>query len=167
MSIHLHFRAVARDEIRDEYGWLVEFMHAAWEVHAEEYAAGITDSINKSWDSVNELYAAAAEGHAPSDDGEPWTLPIYGGRPVAHSDGIGPYTPPVMVMDPPEVARAAGFLAGVSFDELWRVAGARLGGGAAHEALYKQEHFEHHESLRGFYGQAAAAGHVVLKAVWA
>ncbi|WOX23834.1 DUF1877 family protein [Streptomyces solicathayae] len=165
MSIHLHFRAVAGGEIRDDHAWLAEFMWAAWKVHAEEYAAGVTDSIDKAWDSVNELYTAA-EGLGVEGD-EPWRLPVYGGRPVRYGGGAERYDPPLMVMDAADVSRAAEFLAEVSFDELWSVAGTRLGAGGEHEALFRQEYLQYHESLRGFYGRAAAAGHVVVKAVWA
>ncbi|MFF7441979.1 DUF1877 family protein [Streptomyces sp. NPDC008122] len=165
MSIHLHFRAVAESEIRDDHTWLAAFMAEAWDRHAEEYAAGVTDSISKSWDSVNELYTAADVAGTGAEG--PWTLPIYGGRPVAHSPEADLGNPPVMYMDPPEVSRAADFLAGVSFDELWSAAGRRLGGGGPDEALFRRDHLEHHESLRGFYGRAASAGHAVIKVVWA
>lgn len=165
VSIHLHFRAVAESEIQDDHTWLAAFMSEAWDNHADEYAAGVTDSIAKIWDSVNDLYAAA---DAPGPDAaKPLTLPIYGGRPVAHSaDADFPY-PPLALMDPPEVSRTADFLAAVSFDELWHVAGTALGGSGQDEVLVRQEFLEYHESLRGFYGRAASAGHAVVKAVWA
>ncbi len=60
VSIRLHFRAVAQDEIRDDHTWLVAFMLEAWGNHADEYAAGVADSIDKVWDSVDTLYAAVA-----------------------------------------------------------------------------------------------------------
>ncbi|AJF68435.1 hypothetical protein SVTN_32900 [Streptomyces vietnamensis] len=165
MSIHLHFRAVVESEIEDDHTWLAAYMSEAWDRHAEEYAAGVTDSIAKSWSFVNDLYAAADVAGTGGEG--PWTLPIYGGRPVAHTPGADLTDPPMMYMDPPEVSQAAEFLAGVSFDELWNAVGKRLGGGGPDDALLRQEHLEHHESLRGFYGRAALSGHAVIKAVWA
>ncbi|MFF2773944.1 DUF1877 family protein [Streptomyces sp. NPDC058052] len=161
MSIHLHFRAVAESEIHDDHTWLAGFMSDAWDVHEEEYAAGITDSIDKIWGSVHEFYAAA--GTLDTDPGEPWTLPVYGGRPVPDSADADPSDPPMMLLEPPGVSQAARFLATVSFDALWDVAGA----GFEARGCARQEFLEHHTSLRGFYGRAASAGHAVVKVVWA
>ncbi|WP_435972198.1 DUF1877 family protein [Streptomyces sp. Qhu_M48] len=122
---------------------------------------GIAHSINKSWDAVHDLYTAA--NALSTDADEPWNLPIYGGRPVPHSADADPSDPPLMLLEPPEVSQAAQFLTAVSFDELWSVVEARF------SALgwTKQEHIEHHRDLQEFYGQAASAGHAVVKAVWA
>ncbi|MEU9125315.1 DUF1877 family protein [Streptomyces sp. NPDC048506] len=165
MSIHLHLRAVAESEIRDDHTWLAVFMRAAWENHPDEYAAGIADSIDKVWDAVNDFYAAAAVLEADAD--ELWTLPIYGGRPVAHSAEADPSNPPLMILEPPGVSQAADFLARVSFDELWNVAGAKLCCYGQDEAQARQEFLDHHGDLLGFYGRAAESGHAVVKAVWA
>lgn len=161
MSIYLHFRAVAESEIRNDHTRLAAFMSEAWEDRIAEYAAGITWSINKGWDAVNDLYAAADALYADAD--EPWTLPIYGGRPVSHNADADPSRPPLMLLEPPGVSQAARFLATVSFDELWNVVGARL------SALgwTRQEHLGHHRALQAFYGRAASAGHAVVKVVWA
>ncbi|MGW6394482.1 DUF1877 family protein [Streptomyces sp. NPDC055103] len=165
MSIHLHFRAVAASEIQDGHTWLAAFMSEAWDRHADEYAAGVTASLAKVWDSVNDLYAAADVPGADAD--KPWTLPIYGGRPVAHHADADLHDPPMMLLDPPEVSRAADFLATVSFDELWQVAATAFGRLGQEETLVRQEFLEYHENLRGFYGRAAAAGHAAVKAIWA
>lgn len=161
MSIYLHFRAVAQSEIQDDHTWLATFMSEAWANVASEYAAGIARSINKCWDAVNDLYAAADALYTDAD--KPWNLPIYGGRPVQHSADADPSDPPLMLLEPPGVSQAARFLTTVSFDELWNVVGARF------DALgwTRQEHLEHHRELQEFYGQAASAGHAVVKAVWA
>ncbi|MEU5536937.1 DUF1877 family protein [Streptomyces sp. NPDC020362] len=165
MSIHLHLRAVAESEFRDDHTWLAAFMSAAWDNHPDEYAAGIADSIDKVWDAVNDLYAAADALEADTD--KLWTLPIYGGRPVAHSTEADPSDPPLMILEPPGVSQAADFLASVSFDELWNVAGAKLVWSGWDEAEVGQVFLDHHRDLLGFYGRAAAAGHAVIKAVWA
>ncbi|QIY99178.1 DUF1877 family protein [Streptomyces sp. S1D4-11] len=165
MSIHLHLRAVAESEIRDDHTWLAAFMSEAWDNHPDEYAAGIADSIEKVFNSVNDLYSAADVLDAGAD--KPWTLPIYGGRPVAHSADAAPSNPPLMILEPPGVSQAADFLATVSFDELWNVAGAKLGGRGREVAQARQEFLDHHRDLQGFYGRAASAGHAVVKAVWA
>ncbi|MFB6520056.1 DUF1877 family protein [Streptomyces sp. NPDC056401] len=161
MSIYLHFRAVAESEIRDDHTWLAAFMSEAWEDRTDEYAAGIACSINKGWDSVNDLYLAA--GALGTDADEPWKLPIYGGRPVAHSADADPSRPPLMLLERPGVSQAAQFLATVSFDELWNVVGARFSG----LGWTRQELLDHHRDLHGFYGRAASADHAVVKAVWA
>ncbi|MFB7611264.1 DUF1877 family protein [Streptomyces gardneri] len=161
MSIYLHFRAVGRSDIRDDHTWLAAFMSDAWEDHVDEYAAGIACSINKGWDFVNDFYAAADAPDADAD--EPWNLPIYGGRPVPHSADADPSDPPLMLLEPPGVSRAAHFLATVSFDELWNVVGARFSA----SGWTRQELLDHHRDLQGLYGRAASAGHAVVKAVWA
>ncbi|MGW3356099.1 DUF1877 family protein [Streptomyces bungoensis] len=165
MSIHMHLRAVAESEIRDDHTWLAAFMAEAWGTHPDEYAAGIADSIDKVWSSVNDLYAAAEGLEADTD--APWTLPIYGGRPVAHSAGADTSNPPLMILEPLGVSQAADFLARVSFDELWGVAGAKLGGWGSDESEVRREFLGYHGDLQRFYGRAAAAGHAVVKAVWA
>ncbi|MGW7331672.1 DUF1877 family protein [Streptomyces sp. NPDC054840] len=159
--MYLHFRAVTESEIRDDHTWLAAFMSEAWEDHIAEYAAGFAWSINKGWDAVNDLYAAADALYTDAD--EPWTLPIYGGRPVPHSADADPSGPPLILLEPPGVSQAARFLTTVSFDELWNVVGARF------SALGRprQEHLEHHRNLQEFYGRAAAAGRAVVKVVWA
>ncbi|CAL9666994.1 DUF1877 family protein [Streptomyces sp. Tu 3180] len=161
MSIYLHFRAVSESGIRDDHTWLAAFMSEAWENDEAEYAAGIAHSINKSWNAVNDLYAAADALCTDAD--EPWTLPIYGGRPVPHGTDADPSDPPLMLLEPSGVSRAARFLTAVPFDDLWNVVDVRF------TALgrTRQEHLEHHRGLQEFYGQAASAGHAVVKAVWA
>ncbi|MFI8325504.1 DUF1877 family protein [Streptomyces sp. NPDC085529] len=161
MSIYLHFRAVAESEIQDDHSWLAAFMSEAWDDDEAAYAAGIAYAINKGWHSVHDLYAAAEA--LPQDSMESWGLPIYGGRPVPHSADADPSDPPLMLLEPPGVAQAARFLTTVSFDELWNAVGAGIG--ASDRA--RQEHLEHHLALREFYALAAAAGHAVVKAVWA
>ncbi|MFC9699630.1 DUF1877 family protein [Streptomyces sp. NPDC056943] len=161
MSIYLHFRAVAESEIRNDHTWLAAFMSEAWENDDDEYAAGIAHSISKSWDAVNDLFAAADALGTGAE--EFWSLPIYGGRPVPHSADADPSDPPLMLLEPAGVSQAAQFLATVSFDELWNVVGARFSG----LGWARQEHLEHHRDLKEFYGQAASAGHAVVKAVWA
>jgi hypothetical protein len=165
VSIHLHFRAVAESEIRDDHTWLAAFMSEAWHNHPDEYAAGIADSIDKVFNSVNDLYATADVFDADPD--KPWTLPIYGGRPVAHRADADPSNPPLMILEPPGVSQAAEFLVTVSFDELWNVTGTKLGGRVREEAQARQEFLDHHRDLQGFYGRAASVGHAVVKAVWA
>ncbi|MGW9045171.1 DUF1877 family protein [Streptomyces lydicus] len=165
MSIHMHMRAVAEPEIRDDHTWLAAFMRTAWENHPAEYAAGIAASLDKVWGAVNDLYAAAEALDA--DAAKPWELPIYGGRPVAHSADADPSDPPLGILDPPGVSQAADFLASVSFDELWNVAGAQLVWSGWDEAPVRQEFLDHHRHLRDFYGRAATAGHAVVRAVWA
>ncbi|MEU8577067.1 DUF1877 family protein [Streptomyces asoensis] len=165
MSIHMHMRAVAESEIRDDHTWLTAFMYEAWENHPAEYAAGIAESIAKVFDSVNDLYAASET--LDPDVGELWLLPIYGGRPAAHSAGADTSDPPLMILEPHEVSRTADFLARVSFDELWNAAGARLGGQGQDGEEMRQELLDHHSELREFYARAAAAGHAVVRVVWA
>ncbi|MGW8761021.1 DUF1877 family protein [Streptomyces sp. NPDC055815] len=86
---------------------------------------------------------------------------------MGHSAGADPGNPPMMLLDPPGVSQAADFLASVSFDALWKGAGARFGGHGEHDALVRQEYLRHHEVLLAFYRQAAAAGQAVVKVVWA
>ncbi|MFF7408843.1 DUF1877 family protein [Streptomyces lydicus] len=109
----------------------------------------------------NDLYAAA--GALCTDADEPWTRPIYGGRPVPHSTDADPSNPPLMLLEPSGVSQAARFLTAVSFDDLWNAVDATF----AALGWTRQEYLEHHRDLQEFYGQAASAGHAVVKAVWA
>ncbi|QTE00440.1 hypothetical protein S1361_24125 [Streptomyces cyanogenus] len=161
----MHLRAVAESGIRDDHTWLAAFMWEAWENHPAEYAAGIAVSIDKVWHAVNDLYAAA--GVLDADAGEFWTLPIYGGRPVAHGADADPSDPPLGILEPPGVSQAADFLTSVSFDELWNAAGAKLVRSGWDEAQAGQRFLGHHRCLQGFYERAATAGHAVVRAVWA
>ncbi|MFI0789204.1 DUF1877 family protein [Streptomyces lydicus] len=167
MSIHMHMRAVAESEIRDDHTWLAAFMSEAWDNHPDEYAAGIAVSIDKVWGGVNDLYAYAAADVLDADAAKPWELPIYGGRPVAHSADADPSNPPLGILEPPGVSQAADFLASVSFDELWKVASAELVRFGRDEPQVRQGFLDCHRCLQGFYGQAATAGHAVVRAVWA
>lgn len=161
----MHLRAVAESAIRDDHTWLAAFMSEAWDNHPDEYGAGIAVSIDKVWHAVNDLYAAADVLDA--DAAQPWELPIYGGRPVAHSADADPSDPPLGILEPPGVSQAAGFLARVPFDGLWNVAGAGLVRSGGDEEQVRQEFLDHHRRLQGFYGRAAASGHAVVRAVWA
>lgn len=161
MSIHLHFRAVAETDIEDDHAWLAAFMSEAWSHRVDERAAGIAHSIDKRWNVVDDLYAAA-RALAPDAD-EPWTLPIYGGRPVPHAPDADPSDPPLILLEPSGVAQAARFLTDVSFDALWTVVGPGLGG----LGWTDQDLLSHHRPLQRFYARAASSGHAVVKAVWA
>lgn len=50
-----------------------------------------------------------------------------------------------MILEPPGVSQAADFLARVSFDELWNVAGAKLAGWGRDEAHARQEFLDQPE----------------------
>ncbi|MEU5120231.1 DUF1877 family protein [Streptomyces asoensis] len=73
----------------------------------------------------------------------------------------------LMILEPFEVSQTARFLAGVSFDELWKIAGAGLGGRGQDGEEIRQELLDHHRDLEEFCGRAAAAGHAVVRVVWA
>ncbi|MFJ9293910.1 DUF1877 family protein [Streptomyces asoensis] len=73
----------------------------------------------------------------------------------------------LMILEPFEVSQTARFLAGVSFDELWKIAGAGLGGRGQGGEEIRQELLDRHRDLAEFYGRAAAAGHAVVRVVWA
>ncbi|MFE4592614.1 DUF1877 family protein [Streptomyces laurentii] len=156
MSIHLHFRAVAETEIRNDHAWLAAFMSAAWDRHADERQAGVSASFDKVFGLVDEFYSAA--------DADGRELPGYGGRPVASGTG---FDPPLMLMCAPEVSRAARFLAAVSFDDLWRAVSPRFRALGPDEESNREEFRRYHVGLWAFYAQAASAGHSVVKAVWA
>ncbi|WP_282696362.1 hypothetical protein [Streptomyces sp. CC208A] len=82
---------------------------------------------------------------------------------MPHGADADPSDPPLILLEPPGVSQAARFLTTVSFDELWNVVGAGFGA----LGRTRREHLEHHRDLQAFYGRAASAGHVVVKAVWA
>ncbi|MGA5316496.1 hypothetical protein ACPCTK_20650 [Streptomyces pseudogriseolus] len=86
---------------------------------------------------------------------------------MPHRAGADPSESLLMVLDPPGVSWSAAFLATVSFDDLWSRAGAEVRDGGRDEAQAREEFPDHHRGLRGFNGRAAAAGHAVVKVVWA
>ncbi|MFI8517816.1 DUF1877 family protein [Streptomyces sp. NPDC085481] len=161
MSHHLHLRAVAETDVKDDHAFLAAFMSTAWDNHEVECAAGVADSIEKDSATLHDLYGTSA------DDAS--RLPVYGGRPPSGAPADRPADPPLTVLDPAGVRGAAAFLTAVSFDELWSAAGdgihASFGPGWS-ETLVREIHLGHHGGLRAFYGRAAAAGHAVVKAGW-
>jgi hypothetical protein len=66
---------------------------------------------------------------------------------VSHSSDTDPSNPLLGILEPPGVSQAAGFLASVSFDELWNVARAKLIRRGWDEAEVRQEFVDYHESL--------------------
>ncbi|MFI2373071.1 DUF1877 family protein [Streptomyces sp. NPDC018833] len=167
MSFHMHLRAVAESEAQGRgFAWLLDFMGAAWDrdVRRAEHAAGIAESIEKDFHTVNELCEAGAE-HPEGRDGA-WELPVFGGR-VVH-DPTSPEAP-FAVLDPAGTARAAAFLTAVPFDTLWDVAGAKIHawfGPGWDAGEIRGIYLRHHTGLRIFYERAAASGQAVVKAFW-
>ncbi|MFI1811346.1 DUF1877 family protein [Streptomyces sp. NPDC020422] len=159
--MHMHLRAAAEAEIRDDHAWLEAFMSRAWEHHQVECAAGIADSVEKDFHLLHELYSA-------SPDPAAW-LPVFGGRQPAGAAADAVPDPPLILLEPAEVRTAAAFLAGTAFEELWDAGGAKI---VAHfgpdwaEALVEEIFRSHHRDLTAFYRRAAAAGHTVVKAGW-
>ncbi|MFD7980785.1 DUF1877 family protein [Streptomyces sp. NPDC059071] len=161
--MHLHLRAAAEPDIRDDHAWLTAFMGVTWGHHEVECAAGIAHSIEKDHHQLHEMYAG-------SQDADAW-LPVFGGRRPADPPAGGLPHPPLMLMDPAEAGRAAAFLAAVTFDDLWSRAGGRIvrssGPGRSADPERIRGIFQgHHQDLRAFYARAAAAGHAVVKAGW-
>ncbi|WP_329118078.1 DUF1877 family protein [Streptomyces sp. NBC_01353] len=159
MSFHMHLRAMAEHEIRDDHAWLTDFMHAAWEKLETEYESGIAASIEKDFGPLNDLYLAGAT--------TTHELPVYGGRIIqdpAH------HRPPFAILTSLEATTAAELLRDTHFETLWSVAGPAL---AAPYALWddpetaaKATYLAHHTALCGFYTRAAQANHAVVKAFW-
>ncbi|MEV5972936.1 DUF1877 family protein [Streptomyces sp. NPDC051921] len=159
--MHLHLRAAAETDLRDDHEWLTAFMGAAWENHRVEHAAGVSDSVEKDFRTLHELYEASAESDA-------W-LPVFGGRQPAGGPSDRLAHPPLMLLAPDETVRAAAFLAAVSFEELWSRAGASIHGSFGPgwpEPTVRDIFRSHHEHLRAFYERAAVSGHAVVKAGW-
>ncbi|MFH8928830.1 DUF1877 family protein [Streptomyces pristinaespiralis] len=163
MSFYMHLRAVPESEAGDDHSSLTTFMRAAWEIHAEEYEAGLAESVNKDFAMVHEFYETAA-GRPQGADGA-WELPVFGGRVVRHPSEE---QPPFALLCPTGVARAAAFLDGLRFDAFWDRAGTafRAPFSAWDEADVKNVFFEHHSGLLAFYLRAAARGDAVIKAFW-
>ncbi|MFF2567904.1 DUF1877 family protein [Streptomyces sp. NPDC058084] len=159
--MHLHLRAAAETDLRDDHVWLTAFMGTAWENHEVECAAGVSDSVEKDFRTLHELYEASGESDA-------W-LPVFGGRQPAGAPSDRLAHPPLMLLTPDETVRAAAFLTSVSFDDLWSRAGAGIHasfGPGWPETTVREIFRTHHRDLRAFYARAAASGHTVLKAGW-
>ncbi|MFI8963560.1 DUF1877 family protein [Streptomyces sp. NPDC053493] len=159
--MHLHLRAAAERDIQDDHAWLSAFMGASWDHIEIEHAAGVADAVEKDFSTLHGLY-----GTSPDTDAG---LPVLGGRQPAGAPADRYPDPPLMLLAPDEVGRAAAFLAGASFDGLWSRAGAgihRSFGPDWPEEQVRKIFEDHHESLSAFYARAAAAGHTVIKAGW-
>lgn len=163
----MHLRAVPASEIEGfDHARLVDFMAAGRDpdVLRAEHAAGVAESVEKDFLSLNDLLAAGAR--TPEGRDGAWELPVFGGR-ILH-DPAGPEAP-FAVLDPAGTVRAAGFLSGVAFEMLWDSAGAELCAayGPGWDADEIRRHYGGlHSALRTFYERASASGHAVAKAFW-
>lgn len=172
MSFHLHLRAVPADGLPATYQELADLMWAAWEDHATEYAAGVAESVEKSFGHLDDLYTEGAAGDVRS------RLAVFGGRVVAAPDRT---QPPITVLDPVQVGEVAQFLRTVSFDALWQMAveraapyagpptdGVPYPGGTALCPAYdpRSDFLAHHQGLAAFYDRAALRDRAVVKALW-
>ncbi|NWF25750.1 DUF1877 family protein [Streptomyces sp. PKU-EA00015] len=100
---------------------------------------------------LNELYWPRSE---PGGDRE---LPVFGGRHIPDPGG----GPGHAVLEPPEVARAAAYLEGVSFPDRWQK-WRQLPSSHSDEEL-RERLAEYHEDLRAFYARSAERGWSVVK----
>ncbi|WP_037577588.1 DUF1877 family protein [Phaeacidiphilus oryzae] len=147
LALHLHLRAVTPEELadlQDDYTELVDFMLDAWEDHEEETEDGIATSLCRNSHRIARMYGPG--------DGE---LPVYGGRSYPDPEDVDP---PVLVLDPTEVRRAAAFLSAFPIDEL-TAQRRELG-------LDEEDDLDTHEDLLDFYLDAADSGDAVIKAFW-
>lgn len=164
MSFHMHLRATAAGDVPGDFASLFDFMWTAWEDHQAEHAAGIADSVEKSFGHLDQLYT----GTTCQDEaaGASSTLPIYGGRLVPEPAGEHP---PFVILDPPGVRAAAEFLQTAEFDVLWQTAATELSKayvGWEDKNAAREIFLSHHDDLCTFYRRAALAGHAVIKAFW-
>lgn len=165
MSFHMHLRAMASNEIPEDFSSLEDFMWAAWEAHPEEYSAGIADSIEKDFGHVDELYTMGTDQGDATNAAS--TLPIFGGRQIYRTPARDER--PFVVLDSAATREAADFLRTVSFHERWQIAGAKLSKpyiGWEDENAARNIFLGYHNDLRTFYARAAHAGHAVIKAFW-
>jgi hypothetical protein len=100
---------------------------------------------------LNELYCPRS---GPGGDRE---LPVFGGRHTPDPGG----GPGHVALDPPDVARTATYLHGVSFTDLWQ-AWAQLPSSEPDEELLERL-AQDHADLRAFYGRSAERGWAVAK----
>jgi hypothetical protein len=146
-QFHLHLRAVTPDELaelEDDYTELTDFMLDAWDDHEEEAEDGMAASLCRNSHRIARLYG---EG-----DGR---LPVYGGSTHRDPEEVDP---PVLVMSPDEVRRAAAFLSAFPIEEL-----------TAHHrelGLDEDDDLDSHDDLLDFYQDAADSGDAVIKAFW-
>ncbi|WP_329127792.1 DUF1877 family protein [Streptomyces sp. NBC_01465] len=144
------------NELRDDYAWLEQTMWDALDRFPEESALGISAVLEKSHDQMARIYRCARTGTELED------LPVFGGRPVFDP---GESLPPILILGPEDVGRAAEFLAGTSFTALWPDAKSEVGwGGWDKDGSEAQAHFRScHEDLTAFFTKTSASGHAVVK----
>ncbi|MFJ8017884.1 DUF1877 family protein [Streptomyces sp. NPDC096339] len=100
---------------------------------------------------LNELY------WPPSQPGGDRELPVFGGRHIPDR-GSGPGH---VAVDPPDVSRAADYLKGVSFPDLWEEWRQRQTPEPDEE--WRDCLARYHEDLRTFYARSAERGWAVAK----
>jgi hypothetical protein len=124
--------------------------------------AGEAVWLESGFFELNDVYLPR---HSPGGDRE---LPVFGGRHIPDPGG----GPGHLALDPPDVARAAAYMEGVSFPDLWQ-RWRQLPSSDPHDpAELRRRHAdeelreclaEYHEDLRVFYGRSAERGWAVAK----
>ncbi|WP_145910507.1 DUF1877 family protein [Kitasatospora viridis] len=158
MSMHLQFQSAPAAELRSDEAWLTEYMLRIWR---EDGPTPHGHSMDSDFICLQELYDGATGFPAGAA-----SLAINGGQPVGDPAEA---EVPLVLLTADAVRTAAEFLAAVSFEQLWAT-----GGAAAHarygprwaEADVRRIFRQLHADLAEFYGVAAAADHVVVKAAW-
>ncbi|MGW1373147.1 DUF1877 family protein [Streptomyces sp. NPDC002446] len=113
--------------------------------------AGDAVWLESDFFQLNELYWPRSESGGDRE------LPVFGGRHIPDSGG----GPGHVVLDPPEVARAAAYLEGVSFPDRWQE-WRQLPSSQPDEEL-RECLARYHEDLRAFYRRSAERGLAVVK----
>jgi hypothetical protein len=132
---------------------LVRLLPFEHDTQQEFIAEGRLTGIDTAWQCLDELFQGASQGPAAH-------LPVLGGR-AAECTGDAP----VLVLGVAEVAAAAEFLAGSSFDQLFATNRAPVeaahGGSLSGDEIDDLRH--HFDDLKGFYGAAKLHGDAVMK----
>lgn len=113
--------------------------------------AGEAVWLERVFAQLHELYLLRSE---PAGDGE---LPVFGGRHIPDPGG----GPGHVALDPPDVARAAAYLEGLSLPDRWQER-RQLPSSKPDEELWERL-AQYHEDLRAFYRRSAERSWAVAK----
>ncbi|MEU6575220.1 DUF1877 family protein [Streptomyces sp. NPDC046805] len=151
MSMWIYFQALAPSELPAEAADFEALFDVEFDELRRRVRAGDAVWLEHDFFPLNELYRTPSQS---AGDGE---FAVFGGRHIPDPGG----GPGHVALDPPDVARAAAYLEGVSFPDLWeewrQQPSSRLG-------EPPREHLARdHEELRVFYGRAAERGWAVAR----
>lgn len=151
MSMWIYFQGLESSRLPGDAAGCEALFDVEFDELRRRVRAGGAVWLESGFFQLNELYWPQSE---PGGERE---LPIFGGRHIPDPDS----GPGHVVLEPPEVERAAAYLEGVSFPDRWQE--WRLLPSSKPDEGLRKRLAQYHEELRAFYGRSAERGWAVVK----